>query len=204
MITLKQLSDLMPHARAHADAYLDPLNAAMEEHGVAATNQRQAMFLAQVAHESAELNHVVENLNYSAGGLLLVFGKHFSKKEANDYARQPERIANRVYANRMGNGDANSGDGWRYRGRGLIQLTGRTNYERCGAALGVDLVGEPDLLLEPAHAAMSAAWFYDGEKQCNEDADIGDIERVTRKINGGLNGLEERRRYYVTALGLLS
>lgn len=158
------------------------------------TDEREAMWIAQCAHESGGFSTLVENLNYSPAGLLATFGKYFTPGEAATYARQPERIANRVYANRMGNRDEASGDGWRYRGRGLIQLTGTTNYRRAGGALGVNLTADPDLLLHPLYAALSAAWFWRAAG-CNELADAGDFIGITRKINGGLNGLDDRRAW---------
>jgi putative chitinase len=107
--------------------------------------------------------------------------------------RKPEAIANVVYSNRMGNGPVESGDGWKYRGRGLKQLTGKDNANRCGKALGVDLVSSPDLLLQPFYAARSAAWFWK-ENNLSKFADLGDIEGMTKKVNGGLIGIEDRKK----------
>jgi putative chitinase len=162
------------------------------------TSTRQSAFLAQTAHESAGFTRLTENLNYSATGLAATWPARFRGADGQPNAlarglhRQPEAIANVVYANRMGNGPEASGDGWRYRGRGLLQITGRAQYQRCGAALGLPLVEQPDLLAQPGPAVLSAAWFWQ-VNGLNELADAGDFEAITRRINGGLNGLAERR-----------
>jgi putative chitinase len=167
---------------------------------------QKAHFLAQLAHESAGFTRVVENLNYRASGLLKIFDKYFNETSAKSFAHQPERIANRVYANRLGNGNEWSGDGWKYRGRGLIQLTGKSNYRQASLALFGDerLVINPDLVLEPEVTALVAAWFWTSRKineVIDEDtlldliADNDDITSVTRKINGGVNGLDDRKRW---------
>lgn len=157
------------------------------------TEHRQAHFLAQIAHESGGFKHTTENLNYSSKGLRTIFGKYFRTHEmAVRYARKPEKIANLVYADRMGNGNERSGDGWRYRGRGLIQLTGRHNYTACGKALGLDLIANPDQLSQDANASVGAAcWFWD-QRGLNKHADADDINSITKRINGGYNGLEDR------------
>src|SRR5690606_35785669 len=150
-------------------------------------------FFAQILHESGCLRYDMENLNYSSEALLRVFGKYFrTKEEADAYARQPERIANRVYANRMGNGSEASGDGWRYRGRGLIQLTGRNNYRAVAEWVGDPrIVDNPDLVSSD-YAVHSAVFFWD-KHQLNRFADRDDIVGLTRRINGGENGLAHRR-----------
>lgn len=158
------------------------------------TAKRKAMFFAQLDHES-NLEPKVENLNYSAERLLQVFPKYFTKNDVNDFARNPEKIANRVYSNRMGNGNQNSGDGYKFRGRGFIQLTGRNNYLLLSKDTGVDYVANPDLLLNEADAMVSACWFWQKNK-INESADWGDVEGVTRIINGGSNGLADRKKKY--------
>ena len=153
---------------------------------------RQAMFLSQIAHESGNFRFVEENLNYSVNGLRSVFGKYFANDEiAAQYARQPERIANRVYANRMGNGDEDSGDGWKYRGRGLIQLTGKNNYLTYAMQSNNDSLIDPQIVIEPEYATDSAGWFW-ATNGLNRLADKGDVKRVTRKVNGGYNGLTDR------------
>lgn len=166
------------------------------------STMRQSMFLAQVLHESAMLSATVENLNYSELNLVKVFKRYFDRTLAQKYARNPQKIANRVYANRMGNGNEASGDGWKFRGRGLIQLTGKENYIACGKGLGVDLIKNPDYLTTPEGAARSAGWFWQS-RQLNKTADRGDINDNTRLINGGLNGLNRRNDTYRRLLSLL-
>ena len=190
MVTAQQLSTIYGIQFARAQQWVDALNKAMERYNIN-TPEREAAFLAQVGHESAMLSRVSENLNYSASGLLAVFPKYFSEDDAETYARRPEAIASRVYANRYGNGPQPSGDGWKYRGRGLIQITFHDNYLACGHALGIDLVNNPDLLLTREYSALSAAWYWN-EYGCNEMADAGNVRGITRAINGGYNGLEER------------
>ena len=151
-------------------------------------------FLAQCAHESGNFKFVTENLNYSAEGLLKIFPKYFSKETAEIAARKPEMIANIVYSNRMGNGDKASGDGWKYRGRGYIQLTGKTNYSQFGNYIGVDMVKTPDLIVEK-YALTSAAWYFEVRKLWSiADKGIDDetIKTLTKLINGGHNGLDDR------------
>lgn len=184
-----------------ARKYSASLDKAMSEFDVN-TKNRQTMFLAQLLHESNMLTDLTENLNYSELGLVKVFKNHFDRNSAKRYARQPERIANRVYANRMGNGNEMSGDGWRFRGRGLIQLTGRENYVNCGKGLGVDLLKNPDYLLTPEGSARSAGWYWKSRK-LNSSADAKDITTNTRIINGGSNGLEHRTSLYRKLLTLL-
>lgn len=162
-----------------------------------------AMFLAQILHESSRLTAVKENLNYSEQGLLITFKKYFDRNSARKYARQPEKIANRVYANRMGNGPEESGDGWRFRGRGLIQITGRDNYTLCGNDLGKDLVKDPGYLETTEGAARSAGWYWN-MRGLNKSARIGDIKTNTRLINGGLKGYDDRVSLYNKALPLFT
>ena len=165
------------------------------------TPKQSAMFVAQILHESARLTAVKENLNYSEQGLVTTFGNYFDRNIAKKYARQPEKIANRVYANRMGNGPESSGDGWRYRGRGLIQVTGKANYQDCGEHLGIDLVKKPEYLETPIGASRSAAWFW-WSRNLNRSAESGDIKTNTRIINGGLNGYDDRVALYSRAIKL--
>jgi putative chitinase len=133
-----------------------------------------------------------ENLHYSANGLKSVWGSRFPTDQiANEYANQPDRIANKVYANRMGNGDEESGDGWQYRGRGIIQCTGKDLYKTLSDAMNIDLIADPDMLLQPPFSAMSAGWFWN-KKGLNDLADKGDYREMTKRINGGFNGLDDR------------
>lgn len=183
-----------------ASTYGPILETAMKEFNIQ-TPKTCAMFIAQVLHESGKLTATKENLNYSEQALVTVFGKYFDRNMAKYYARNPEKIANRVYANRMGNGDEKSGDGWRYRGRGLIQLTGKSNYINCGKALGKDLVTDPTYLETPEGAARSAGWYW-SSRGLNRSAEAGDITTNTRLINGGLNGYDDRVKLYKAALPL--
>jgi putative chitinase len=202
MLSADILRAALPAARPTDIAkFATPLAEACAEWGID-TPLRLAAFLAQIAHESGQLRTVVENLNYSAEALLRVFPRHFDATQATAYARQPERIAARAYANRMGNGDEACGDGWRYRGRGLIQVTGRSNYAACGAALGLDLIGQPELLEQPGPAARSAGWFWHSHG-LNRPADARDIATITRRINGGLTGLQDRKVHYAHACAAL-
>ena len=160
------------------------------------TLNRACMFIAQCGHESAGFTVFSENLNYSASALTRVFPKYFKENDVDEYARKPEKIANLVYANRMGNGDESSGDGYKYRGRGLIQLTGKQNYTLCSKFCDVDLVGNPDLVaLDLRIAVKSALWFWT-KNNLNKICDRLDFKLLTRRINGGLNGYEDRERLY--------
>jgi putative chitinase len=192
ILTTAQLRNALDIPTKRAELWVDPINETLERFKINEAIQIAA-FLAQVGHESAQLSVTEENLNYSANGLRSVFPKYFTVEQADQYARKPEKIANRVYANRMGNGDEASGDGWRYRGKGLIQITGKHNHERCGNSLGLDLIANPELLLETTNAALSAGWFW-YSRGLNGIA--GDIRAVTKVINGGLNGLEDRQRLF--------
>ena len=161
MITLELLQALCPKTKKSVlEGYVEPLNTVAQYYDMFDNPRRVAGFLAQIAHESGGFNFVKENLNYSADGLRKIFGKYFPNDEiAKQYARQPEKIANRVYANRMGNGPESSGDGYRFCGRGLIQLTGRNNYERFAADLGIS-IDECVAYMETTDGAVSSAgWF---------------------------------------------
>jgi putative chitinase len=158
------------------------------------TELRLAHFLAQCAHESGSFRLVKENLNYSADGLHKIFGKYFPGNLANSYARIPEKIGSRVYANRLGNGDEASEEGYEYRGRGYIQITGKNNYKNFGDSIGVDVVSDPDLVATD-YPLLSAAWFWN-ENNLNDIADLGAtddvVTKITKRVNGGTNGLSDR------------
>ncbi|MCB1905889.1 MAG: glycoside hydrolase family 19 protein [Rhodocyclaceae bacterium] len=187
-----------------ANQYIEDLEATLPRYGIADSRLRLAHFFSQVLHESGLMRYDVENLNYSAKALRAVFGKYFkSDDEAAAYARQPERIANRVYANRLGNGAESSGDGWRYRGRGLIQLTGKDNYQAFAEWIGDERVlSEPDIV-STDYAVHSAVYFWDRNK-LNAIADRDDVVLLTKRINGGVNGLSHRRELLNKANGLLA
>ena len=170
------------------------------------TAARVAAFMAQCGHESGGFTVMQENLNYSAKGLVGTFKKYFpTEAHAKPYERRPEMIANRVYANRMGNGDEASGEGWYFRGRGIVQITGKNNYTKCSQSLFESnvLVENPDLLLETEYAIHSACWFWSAAR-LNELADVGDIKTMTKRINGGYIGLEDRIKHYNHAIEILT
>lgn len=201
-ITKEQLIRILPGSAPVAAVFVPALNDAMALYQIN-TRKRIAAFLAQIGHESGQLTQCVENLNYSAKGLQTVWPKRFNEALANQVARQPQRIANIVYASRMGNGDTASGDGWTFRGRGLIQTTGKDNYTKAAKELRADLVTRPELLEQPKYAALSAAWFW-GMKKLNVLADNDRFEDITRAINGGLTGHPERVKLWQTALKVLA
>lgn len=204
MITLETLQKLFPATKVEIlTEYVDPINAVGERYELFANKNRIAGFLAQTGHESGGFRIIVENLNYSAKGLLTVFPRYFPTVElATQYARQPEKIANRVYANRMKNGDEASGDGWKFRGRGLIQLTGRDNYTRLAAALEMTLDETVAYLETRPGAAVGAGWYW-GTNNLNVYCDNNDIVGMTKRINGGTIGLADRQAHYTHALEIL-
>jgi putative chitinase len=204
MITDDELRRILPALPADNRAEIIPhLQAAMDEFGIN-TRAREAAFIAQIAHESGGLTRFIENLNYSAKRLCQVFPKRFpSLAAAQPFDRDPEKIANSIYANRLGNGDPASGDGFRYRGRGVIQLTGRSNYKEFGQLLGVDLEGDPDMAATLSIAFRAAAAFWKS-RGCNELADKGDFRGVTKRINGGAIGLDERTKLFNLAKAVLN
>lgn len=179
---------------SNIDQWVDELNRVASVYEIDANLQRLTMWLAQIAHESGKFTQLEENLNYSAERLLVVFPKYFNEEQSVQYARKPKLIASRVYANRYGNGDEASGEGFLYRGRGLIQITFKSNYRNFGRAIGREdeIVSYPDMLAAIPEACESAGWFFKAHG-CNELADAGDFRGVTRKINGGLNGLADRQ-----------
>ena len=180
--------------------WLAPLEEVFAKYDIS-TPQRQASFIGQCAHESGNFKTLQENLNYSAEGLMKTWPSRFTTKEvADQYARQPAKIAGKVYNGRLGN--TSEEEAAQYLGRGLIQLTGKENYANCGTALGVDLVGSPTLLIEPKYAALSAGWFWN-KKGLNSLADAQDYETMTKRINGGLIGLDDRKAKIAKALSIL-
>jgi len=171
--------------------WLDPLNSTFDKYELN-TPTRQAAFIGQCGHESGNFKTLEENLHYSAKGLMATWHSRFpDEATADKYANNPEMIANKVYGGRADLGNTEDGDGWRFHGRGVIQLTGRANYKTCGDAIGVDLINAPELLLEPKNAVMSAGWFWN-KRGLNALADNQDWETITKRINGGTLGLQDR------------
>ena len=199
-ITMQQLLQILPNAGQVAGVFVPVLNTAMNRYQIVGT-KRIAAFIAQIGHESGHLTRLVENLNYSADALRKTWPSRFDTNLASAIARKPKQIANIAYGNRMGN--TAHGDGWKYRGRGLIQITGKNNYRGCGEALGLDLTTQPELLEKPQHACMSAAWFW-ATNGLSALADAGKFEAITLRINGGLNGAADRQALYDTALKVLA
>ncbi len=202
LVSAEDLARIMPLAGMRVRTYLDPLNDAMAKFGIDNAHET-ASFLAQIAHESGQLSRVVENLNYSAEGLLKTWPKRFTPELAQRVARQPERIANIVYANRCGNGGPETGDGYRYRGHGLIQVTFKDNHRACGEALGLNLLIEPERLREPEYAAASAGWYWQAHK-LNQYAEDDDVRDETHIINGGEAGLAQRQAFFNQAIKVLA
>ena len=165
------------------------------------TSQRQACFIGQCMHESNGFRVLEENLHYSANALMRTWPSRFPDEDtAEKYANNPEKIANKVYGGRMGN--VEDDDGWKYHGRGLIQLTGKDNYANCGSGMGVDFLSNPDLLATVEYACLSAGWFWN-KKGLNDLADTGDYETMTKRINGGLIGLDDRKAKIAKAKEIL-
>ncbi len=205
MVTLDLLTHMCPKTKASVlEGYLEPLNTVAEYYEMNVNPARLAGFLAQTAHESGGYTAIKENLNYSAKGLRGTFGKYFPNDEiANHYAKKPEMIANRVYANRMSNGPEESGDGYRFCGRGLIQLTGRANYTKFANDLGMSIEDTIAYLETPNGAVASAGWFWDNNK-LNQYCDSGDFVTLTKRINGGTIGIEDRKHHYELAMHYLT
>ena len=199
-ITSQQLLQILPNAGQVVGVFVPVLNTAMSRYQIVGA-KRIAAFIAQVGHESAQLTRLVENLNYSADALRKNWPIRFSVELASVVARKHEQIANIAYGNRMGN--TASGDGWKYRGRGLIQITGKNNYRVCGEELGLDLIEQPELLEKPQHACMSAAWFW-ATSGLNTLADAGKFVAITQRINGGQTGAADRQALYARALKVLA
>ena len=200
ILSEKQLAELIPK-----NPYVEHWHHAMEQclpdYDIN-TPRRIAAFVAQCAHESGGFRFLTENLNYRAESLVKTWPKYFNTSNAGSYARNPQRIANRAYANRMGNGDEASGDGWRFCGRGLIQLTGRSNYQSFADSIETDINDIPDYLATFEGAVQSACWFWE-TNNLNKWADLGDIVTLTKRINGGTLGLDDRMKHYTHALHVL-
>ena len=203
-LTLDQLKQLLPK-NPYVDHWYNALSQLLPDYEIN-TPQRIAAFIAQCSHESGGFMILKENLNYRAATLRKVFPKYFPTDAiAQTYANKPnkqEAIANKVYANRMGNGSEESGDGFRYCGRGLIQLTGKQNYSWFAASLGIDVEEASEYLQTFEGAAQSACWFWE-TNNLNAFADAGDIVGMTKRINGGIIGLEDRKKHYQHALHVL-
>jgi len=202
MVTSDQLKQM------HIDPSLaDAFNETFERFGIL-TPVQQASWIGQCGHECGNFKIMEENLNYRAATLLKLFPKTpkrawgFTPEEAAAYEKQPKRIANRIYSNRMGNRDEASGDGWRFRGSGFLQLTGHSNFYHAGKALGVDFVMEPELVRAPKFAAQTAGWFWQTHK-LNQYADSRDFVTMTKRINGGTIGLDDRIKHINQALAVL-
>jgi putative chitinase len=196
MLEREQVVGLYPRAPApHVDAFVAFNDTLFADFGIAQRPIRLHYFLAQIGHESGGLTIAVENLSYSAKRLTAVWPSRFkTAAAAQPYARNPQALANKVYANRMGNGPPESGDGWRFRGRGYIQITGRKAYRTVGAIAGEDLETHPELAAAPELALRVACAFWQW-KDLNPFCDLGDYKKVTRLINGGLNGFADRRAW---------
>lgn len=184
-----------------AEKWALPIELAMQKFDISG-NVETASFISQLAHESANLTRLTENLNYSAAGLAATWPTRYRDRatgKANLLAlslhRRPTAIANNCYANRMGNGDESSGDGWRYRGRGPIMITGKNNYDKCGQSIGVDLIAAPELLVLPKYGALSAGWFWYVNNLDRYDDDFSVLQE-TKIINGGTHGLEDRQQIF--------
>ena len=185
------------------EQWVDALNETFQRFNIL-TPLQQASFIGQCGHECGNFKILEENLNYRAETLMKLWKSRFPTIEvANEYARNPKKIANKVYASRMGNRDESSGDGFRFRGRGCIQLTGHANYFHAGQACGEDFVMNPDLVATPKFAAMTAGWFWNTHK-LNQYADTRDFTMMTKKINGGTIGLNDRIKHINHALEVLT
>jgi putative chitinase len=200
-LTKQQLKQLLPK-NPYIDQWHKALSQLLPDYEIN-TAKRIAAFIAQCAHESGGFIFLTENLNYKAESLLKVFPKYFKDMAtAKAYEKKPEKIANKIYGGRMGNGDEPTGDGWRYRGRGLIQLTGKTNYTWFAASLEISPEEAAEYTQTFEGAAQSACWFWETNK-LNQFADSGDIVTMTKRINGGTIGLDDRIKHYEHALHVL-
>ena len=203
-VTLELLQHMCPKTKTTVlEGYVEPLNTVAEYYEMTTNPARLAGFLAQTAHESGGFTAIKENLNYSAKGLMGIFKKYFPTEElAKQYERKPEKIANRVYGNRMGNGPEESGDGYKFCGRGLIQLTGKQNYTKLAEDLGISIDETIAYLETPSGAVSSAGWFWDNNN-LNQYCDKGDFVTLTKRINGGTIGLADRQHHFDEAMHYL-
>ena len=200
ILSLQQLKQMVKNP--HIDHWHEALDQLLDDYDID-TPLRVAHFVAQCAHESGNFVFIKENLNYKAASLQKIFSKYFPTAElAAQYANQPERIANRIYANRMGNGPETSGDGYKYCGRGLIQLTGKDNYTFFAGSLNIPVEEASDYLATFEGAAQSACWFWE-QNNLNRFADANDVKGLTKAINGGYIGLEDRISHTEHALHVL-
>jgi putative chitinase len=187
---MMSLANTLSKLKINVD-WVEPLEEVFHRYEIN-TPERQAAFIGQCAHESMNFTKLEENMNYSAEGLMKTWPSRFPTLEsAKPYHRNPEKIANKVYAGRMGNGPEETGEGWLYHGRGLIQLTGKDNYTLAGDALNMDFIHSPDYVLVPKYAALTAGWFWN-KRNLNKEADAKDFTGMTKKINGGTIGLDDR------------
>jgi putative chitinase len=209
MLTLKQFKEFAPHTK-YAENWHDALfgkqtelggHSLLEDYDIN-TPKRIAYFMAQCHHESGGFVFVSENLNYKASGLVKVFPKYFDENTARAYEKQPQKIANMVYANRMGNGDEASGEGFKYAGKGIIQLTGKDNYTRFAQSLEISVEDAAEYMKTFEGAAQSACWFWE-TNNLNKFADAGDLKTMTRVINGGYKGMEDRELQFARISKLL-
>jgi putative chitinase len=203
ILTLQQLSHIVPKNQ-YIEHWYEAFEQLLPDYDIN-TPKRVAAFIAQCAHESAGFTAIKENLNYRPESLVKIFPKYFDLATAKQYCSRPnkqESIANKIYANRMGNGNEASGDGYRYCGRGLIQLTGKSNYTRFAESLEIDAEDVPEYLATFEGAAQSACWFFE-TNNLNKWADAGDIVKMTKIINGGSIGLSDRKSHYAHALQIL-
>jgi putative chitinase len=202
--TVEQVRELVPKAIGGPDAWYEALAEALPQYDIN-TVERVAAFIAQCAHESGGFSVLEENLNYKAATLTKLWPQRFPPGVAEQYAGKPQMIANKTYGSRMGNGPEESGEGYKYRGRGILQLTGKDNYKACSQTLFQDntLLDDPDLLLDPYYAIHSACWFWNKNK-LNQFADAGDLTTLTKRINGGTIGLEDRIHHYNHAVEVLA
>jgi putative chitinase len=202
--TENHVRELIPRALGGPDDWYESMYEALPQYGIT-TIPRVAAFIAQCAHESGGFSTLEENLNYKAATLTKIWPQRYPAGIAEQYAGKPELIANKSYGGRMGNGTESSGDGWKYRGRGLLQLTGKDNYGSCSKFMFQDdtLLENPDILLDSYYAIHSACWFWH-KNNLNQYADSGDFVTMTKKINGGTIGLEDRKKHYAHAVEVLS